>query len=102
MNDIEPPASTQASPFWTFSLRYYRLAEGTPNSNRTVDLAAAYAAQRKTDKASEALIWYEKVEERNPTFRDVALRIERLGVKKSAQQEVDEFDQMFDDMIVKE
>jgi tetratricopeptide (TPR) repeat protein len=37
------------------AIRHYRLVEGTPNSNRTVDLAAAYASQRRMDKASEAL-----------------------------------------------
>ena len=35
-------------------------------------------------KASDALVWYEKVEEKNPEFRDVAMRIERLGHAKSA------------------
>jgi hypothetical protein len=32
----------------------------------------------------------------------VSGRIERLGVIKSEQQEVDEFDEMFDNMILKE
>jgi tetratricopeptide (TPR) repeat protein len=53
-------------------------------------------------KASEALVFYEKVEERNPDFRDVSARIERLGHIKSPQQETDEFDAMFDNMIIKE
>ncbi|HEX2677894.1 MAG TPA: tetratricopeptide repeat protein, partial [Polyangiales bacterium] len=53
-------------------------------------------------KNMEALVWYEKVEERNPSFRDVAQRIERLGVSRTAEQESDEFDEMFDNMIVKE
>lgn len=53
-------------------------------------------------KANEALVWYEKVEERNPEFRDVAQRIERLGTVKTAEQEGDEFDAMFDNMIIKE
>jgi hypothetical protein len=53
-------------------------------------------------KNMEALVWYEKVEERNPTFRDVALRIERLGTARTPQQEADEFDEMFDNMILKE
>jgi tetratricopeptide (TPR) repeat protein len=53
-------------------------------------------------KASEALVWYEKVEEQNPEFRDVAARIERLGVAKSEEEEVDEFDEMFDNMILKD
>jgi tetratricopeptide (TPR) repeat protein len=53
-------------------------------------------------KASEALIWYEKAEERDPSYRDVAARIERLGMIKNAQQEGDEFDAMFDNMIIKD
>jgi tetratricopeptide (TPR) repeat protein len=53
-------------------------------------------------KANEALIWYEQVEEQDPEFRDVAERIERLGVIKSEEQEVDEFDEMFDNMILKD
>ena len=53
-------------------------------------------------RASEALVYYEKVEELNPGFRDVAARIERLGVTKSAKEEVDEFDTMFENMIVKD
>jgi len=52
--------------------------------------------------ASEALVWYEKVEEQNPQFRDVAVRIERLGTVKTQAEEVDEFDTMFDNMISKE
>jgi len=52
--------------------------------------------------ASEALIWYEKVEEQNPQYRDVAARIERLGTNKTQAQEVDEFDAMFDNMISKD
>jgi tetratricopeptide (TPR) repeat protein len=53
-------------------------------------------------KLTEALVYYEKVEERNPTFRDVAERIERLGVSKSTSQEEEEFDDLFDNMILKE
>ena len=53
-------------------------------------------------KNMEALVWYEKVEERDPTFRDVAVRIERLGVARTPEQEADEFDEMFDSMILKE
>jgi tetratricopeptide (TPR) repeat protein len=87
------------------AIRHFKLALASPDRKpeEEVDLWFEIGnASELLGKASEALIWYEKVEERNPTFRDVALRIERLGVKKSAQQEVDEFDQMFDDMIVKE
>lgn len=54
------------------------------------------------ENTSEALVWYEKVEERNPTFRDVNLRIERIGTVKTHAQEGDEFDTMFDNMISKE
>ncbi len=53
-------------------------------------------------KNMEALVWYEKVEERNPEFRDVAQRIERLGVSRTAEQEADAFDEMFDNMILKD
>ncbi len=59
-------------------------------------------AQELLGKNMEALVWYEKVEERNPTFRDVAQRIERLGTARTPQQEVDEFDEMFDNMILKD
>jgi tetratricopeptide (TPR) repeat protein len=59
-------------------------------------------AQELLGKNMEALVWYEKVEERNPQFRDVAQRIERLGTARTPQQEVDEFDEMFDNMILKE
>jgi tetratricopeptide (TPR) repeat protein len=53
-------------------------------------------------KNMEALVWYEKVEERDANFRDVALRIERLGTARTPEQEADEFDEMFDSMILKE
>jgi pilus assembly protein FimV len=53
-------------------------------------------------KNMEALIWYEKVEERDGNFRDVALRIERLGTARTPEQESDEFDEMFDSMILKD
>jgi tetratricopeptide (TPR) repeat protein len=52
--------------------------------------------------ANDALVWYEKVEERSPQYRDVAARIERLGTIKTPTQEVDEFDAMFDNMISKD
>lgn len=54
------------------------------------------------EKANDALVWYEKVEEQNPQFRDIAVRIERLGLIKTPQQETDEIDAMFDSMIIKE
>jgi tetratricopeptide (TPR) repeat protein len=53
-------------------------------------------------KNMEALVWYEKVEERDPRFRDVGLRLERLGTARTPEQEADEFDEMFDNMILKE
>ena len=53
-------------------------------------------------KNMEALVWYEKVEERDPRFRDVVQRIERLGTARTPEQESDEFDEMFDNMILKE
>jgi tetratricopeptide (TPR) repeat protein len=59
-------------------------------------------ASELSGKASEALIWYEKVEEQNPAFRDVSARIERLGMIKTPQQEGDDFDEMFDSMIIKD
>jgi tetratricopeptide (TPR) repeat protein len=87
------------------AIKHFKLALASPDrkAEEEVDLWFEIGnANELLGKASEALVWYEKVEERNPSFRDVALRIERLGVKKSPQQETDEFDQMFDDMIVKE
>jgi tetratricopeptide (TPR) repeat protein len=53
-------------------------------------------------KNTDALVWYEKVEERDPHFRDVIQRIERLGTARTPQQEADEFDEMFDNMILKD
>jgi tetratricopeptide (TPR) repeat protein len=53
-------------------------------------------------KNVDALVWYEKVEERDPHFRDVVQRIERLGTSRTPQQEADEFDEMFDNMILKD
>lgn len=53
-------------------------------------------------KNLEALIWYEKVEERDARYRDVAQRIERLGTARTPEQESDDFDEMFDNMILKE
>lgn len=53
-------------------------------------------------KPNDALVWYEKVEERNSGFRDIAARIERIGGAKPASRETDEFDRMFDDIILKE
>jgi tetratricopeptide (TPR) repeat protein len=59
-------------------------------------------AYELSGKNLEALIWYEKVEERDPRYRDVAQRIERLGTARTPEQESDEFDEMFDNMILKE
>jgi hypothetical protein len=50
----------------------------------------------------DALVWYEKVEERDPRFRDVGLRLERLSTARTPEQEADEFDEMFDNMILKD
>ena len=54
------------------------------------------------DKNNDALIYYERVEEKDPEFRDVTARIERLGVPRSDAEEADEFDEMFDNMILKD
>jgi tetratricopeptide (TPR) repeat protein len=59
-------------------------------------------AHELVGKNLEALIWYEKVEERDSRYRDVAQRIERLGTARTPEQESDDFDQMFDNMILKE
>lgn len=53
-------------------------------------------------KNTDALVWYEKVEERDPRFRDVVQRIERLGTARTPEQESDDFDEMFDNMIMKD
>jgi tetratricopeptide (TPR) repeat protein len=53
-------------------------------------------------KNMDALVWYEKVEERDPRFRDVGLRLERLSTARTPEQEADEFDEMFDNMILKD
>jgi tetratricopeptide (TPR) repeat protein len=53
-------------------------------------------------KNLDALVWYEKVEERDSRFRDVLQRIERLGTARTPEQESDDFDEMFDNMILKE
>ena len=53
-------------------------------------------------KKMEALVWYEKVEERDPRFRDVVQRVERLGTARTPEQESDDFDEMFDNMILKD
>jgi len=54
------------------------------------------------NKANEALIYFEKVEEIDSDYREVASRIERLGVALSKDDEDEEFDEMFDNMILKE
>jgi predicted TPR repeat methyltransferase len=53
-------------------------------------------------KPNEALVWYAKVEEVDASFRDATARIERIGRPKTEEQESDEFDVMFDNLIVKE
>jgi tetratricopeptide (TPR) repeat protein len=87
------------------AIEHFQLAlqsdQRTPDEELTLwfEIGNAYEL---LGKASEALVFYEKVEEASPGFRDVALRIERLGIKKTDQQETDEFDEMFDSMIVKD
>jgi tetratricopeptide (TPR) repeat protein len=54
------------------------------------------------EQAPEALGWYRKVQDRNPRFRNVEARIARVGSTRNEQQEVDEFDAMFDNMIMKD
>jgi tetratricopeptide (TPR) repeat protein len=63
------------------------------------EMGNAYELLRKN---IDALVWYEKVEERDPHFRDVIQRIERLGTARTPEQESDEFEEMFDNMILKE
>jgi tetratricopeptide (TPR) repeat protein len=87
------------------AIEHFQLALSGPSQSTEEQLTLWFEIGNACEllgKASEALVWYEKVEEENPTFRDVALRIERLGVKKTDEQEGDEFDEMFDNMIVKE
>jgi tetratricopeptide (TPR) repeat protein len=83
---------------------HFRLAlDSNPTAEEEVGLWFEMGnAHELLGKNMEALVWYEKVEERNPTFRDVALRIERLGTARTPEQESDEFDEMFDNMILKE
>jgi tetratricopeptide (TPR) repeat protein len=87
------------------AIEHFKLALQSPQRTAAEELSLWFEignASELLGKASEALIWYEKVEERDPEFRDVGTRIERLGVKKSEQQEGDDFDAMFDNMIVKD
>ncbi len=84
---------------------HFKRALRSPSRSQEEELSLWFElgnASELLGKASEALVWYEKVEEKSPEFRDVAARIERLGIKKSAQQEGDEFDAMFDNMIIKD
>jgi hypothetical protein len=53
-------------------------------------------------KSSDAFIYYEQVEERDPVFRCVLARIARLSIKAGPAPEREEFAQMFDDVIVKD
>ncbi len=87
------------------AIEHFQLALSGPSQSSEEQITLWFEignAWELLSKASDALVWYEKVEEVDPTFRDVALRIERLGVKKTEEQETDEFDEMFDNMIVKE
>lgn len=77
----------------------------TSNPNREEELGLCFEignAHELLGKNMEALVWYEKVEEKDPSFRDVAQRIERLGTARTPEQEADEFDEMFDNMILKD
>jgi tetratricopeptide (TPR) repeat protein len=53
-------------------------------------------------QAPDALVWYRKVQDRNPHFRNVDARIARVGSTRNEQQEVEEFDAMFDNLIMKD
>jgi tetratricopeptide (TPR) repeat protein len=53
-------------------------------------------------KRNDALVWYEKVDERRPGFREANQRIERIGKPHSPQEETEEFDELFDNLIAKE
>jgi tetratricopeptide (TPR) repeat protein len=50
----------------------------------------------------EALEYYRKVAEKDPGFRDVKRRIDRLSGGGTPDAEIDEFDVLFDDLIVKD
>lgn len=87
------------------AIEHFKLALASPRITPEAELELWFEignALELLGNASEALIWYEKVEERDAQFRDVALRIERLGTVKTQAQEVDEFDAMFDNMIAKD
>ncbi|MFI5308658.1 MAG: tetratricopeptide repeat protein, partial [Polyangiales bacterium] len=59
-------------------------------------------SHERLGKPKEALGWYEQVAGKDPSFRDVSTRIERLGRKQGSEEESEEFDAMFDNMIVKD
>jgi tetratricopeptide (TPR) repeat protein len=87
------------------AIEHFKLALEAPSLAQESELELWFEignALELLGNASEALIWYEKVEERNPQYRDVAARIERLGMVKTPTEEVDEFDAMFDNMISKD
>jgi predicted TPR repeat methyltransferase len=84
---------------------HFKQALASPDCNPGEEVGLWFEignASELLGKASEALVWYEKVEEQDPTFRDVSARIERLGVAKTPQQEGDDFDNLFDSMILKD
>jgi len=86
------------------AIEHFNLAlVGTPKREEEMSLWFELGnAHELTGKNMDALIWYEKVEERDPHFRDVNLRIERLGTARTPEQEADDFDEMFDNMILKD
>ena len=53
-------------------------------------------------KGPDALEYYRKVEQVDPGYRDIAERVQRLESPTSEKQEEDEFDAMFDNLILKE
>jgi tetratricopeptide (TPR) repeat protein len=87
------------------AIEHFKLALASPQLVSPAELDLWFEignALELSGRGSEALVWYEKVEERNPQFRDVAARIERLGNVKTQAEEGDEFDTMFENMIAKE
>jgi tetratricopeptide (TPR) repeat protein len=63
------------------------------------ELGNAYQLLRKN---SDALEYFRAVADRDPGFRDVRQRLEKLGKAEKPKDEIEEFDVLFDDLIVKE
>ena len=64
--------------------------------------AALHNGRRVAEAERTARFALEKVEEVDPEYREVSARIERLGVAVSKDDEDQEFDDMFDSLILKE